>query len=287
MIPASSAALPGSSEAPDQLLRRPISLELAPSEVAAFEPDPAVFPPGSRVFLSHIEGKSLADQAEAAGRLTRKGFRPVPHLGARNFDTGGDFAAHVDRLAAADVREALFVGGNPATARGPFAQAADLLSHAAMANWPVEKAYLAVHPERHPAVDAATLTAAFERKLILCRERGITPAAASQFEFDGSHLAGWARTFAQAHPGMELRLGLAGVTSLPKLVRYAVTCGIGPSLSVLRKSPGSLFNVAAERDPGDMLAALDAAALPAEINVHFFVFGGWKKTLDWVGRRDG
>lgn len=287
MSGSASPAVAGAGVRRAGLLGRPVSLELSPGEVESFDPDPAVFPAGSRVFLSHIEGKPLAAQAEAARVLTERGFVAVPHLGARNLESAAAYVAQIERLSASGVTEALFVGGNPSTPWGPFSEAADLLAHPVLASSSIRKAYLAAHPEGHPAVDAATLAAAFARKLALCAERGITPAAATQFGFDGPQLGAWAREFAADHPAMELRIGLAGVTSLPKLIRFAVRCGVGPSLSVLRKSPGSLLTIAAERDPGDLIAAIDGAGLAddASVHAHFFVFGGWKKTLDWLARR--
>ncbi|MGX1306259.1 methylenetetrahydrofolate reductase (NADPH) [Amorphus suaedae] len=271
------------------LLARPVSLELAPGEVADFAPDARVFPAGSPVFLSHIAGKSLEAQAEAARVLVERGFRPVPHLGARNFESEAAYIAHVARLAAAGVEDALFVGGNPATPHGPLGEAADLLGHSVLADTGLRTAYLAVHPEGHPAVPRAALDAAFARKLEQCAARGIRPAAVSQFGFDGDGLGRFAAGFAAAYPGMELRLGLAGVTSLAKLVGFAVRCGVGPSLSILRKSPGAIFSVASDRDPADVLAGIDAAGLldSADVYAHFFVFGGWRKTLSWLAdRRD-
>lgn len=266
------------------LLARPVSLELAPGEAADFAPDERVFPLGSRVFLSHIAGKPLTAQVEAARTLVERGFRPVPHLGARNYASDAEFATHVARLSAAGVEDALFVGGNPATAHGPLTEAAELLEHPVLAETAIRTAYLAVHPEGHPTVARGRIDAAFARKLKLCAARGIRPAAVSQFGFDGEGLGRFAGQFAAAHPDMELRLGLAGVTSLAKLVGFAVRCGVGPSLSILRKSPEAIFSVASDRDPADVVAGIDAAGLPdaADVHAHFFVFGGWKKTLEWV-----
>ena len=284
---ASPPARVGGDRVAHGLLARPVTLELAPGEVADFAPDGRVFPAGSRVFLSHIAGRPLAAQAEAARTLAERGFRPVPHLGARNYASEAAFARHIGHLTAAGVEEALFVGGNPATAHGPFTEAAELLSHPVLADAAIRKTYLAVHPEGHPTVDRSRIEAAFARKLELCAARGIRPAAVSQFGFDGEGLGRFAAGFAAAHPGMELRLGLAGVTSLAKLVGFAVRCGVGPSLSVLRTSPGALFGAAAERDPAAVIAGIDAAGLPesADVHAHFFVFGGWRKTLAWVAER--
>jgi methylenetetrahydrofolate reductase (NADPH) len=74
------------------------------------------------------------------------------------------------------------------------------------------------------------------------------------------------------------------VTSLPKLIKFGVKCGIGPSLAALRRSTGSLLRVLADKDSADVIAGIEESyPVPkAPLTLHFFPFGGWKKTLDWV-----
>lgn len=269
------------------LMARDVSIELVPAEAAGFAPDEAVFPRGSRVFLTHIPGKPLEAQTQAARSLAGRGYRPVPHLGARNFASSGEYAAHLEALAAAGVEEALFVGGNPNRPRGPLKEAADLLSHPVLECTGIRTACLAAYPEDHPSLARAVMEDALDRKLELCRARGLAPVCVSQFAFDGGVIAGWAARFLRSRPQVPLLIGLAGVTSLPKLIGYARRCGVGSSIAALRSGPGRFMDLVAERDPGDIVDALEKGALAREpaVRLHFFAFGGWRKTLDWIAAR--
>lgn len=272
-----------------RLVDREVSIEFMPAEAAGFTPDETVFPEGSSVFLTHIQGRPLEEQVDAASRLVEGGFRPVPHLGARNFASADEYAAHLKALAKVGVEEALFVGGNPARPTGSLKEAAELIAHPALRNTGIRTAYLAVHPEGHPSVAQATMDEALARKLALCREHGLAPVCVSQFGFDGEVIGDWARRFLSAHPKVPLRIGLAGVTSLPRLVGYARRCGVGPSVAALKGWPSRLMGLVTDRDPGDVIDVLERKGLARDpsVGLHFFAFGGWKKTLDWIARRRG
>ncbi|QPC94524.1 methylenetetrahydrofolate reductase [Mesorhizobium sp. INR15] len=277
--------VPAPSRAPvSGLLDQGVSIELAPAQAAGFNPSPEAFPPGSRVFLTHLAGKPVAAQAEAARQLKAAGFVPVPHLGARHFETARDFADLVEAHSRNGVSEALFVGGNPLFSSGPFAEAADLLAHPALAASTIGTAFIGGYPEGHPAIAQDALADALQRKVAICRERELAPRLVSQFAFDGWMMADWALNVRRAHPDLPIHLGLAGVTSLTKLLKFAMLCGVGPSLAALRRSGAGLFNVLAEKNPGDLIEAIEAH-FPAEhprLFAHFFPFGGWEKSLGWL-----
>lgn len=264
-----------------------VSLELVPSEAQDFAPDPAVFPEGSRVFLTHIAGKPLAAQRDAARRLADLGYRPVPHLGARNFASVADYAAHLEALGAAGVEEALLVGGNPDRPAGTLNEASDLLVHPAVQGAGIRVAHLAAHPEGHPVASAEQIDEAMLRKLELCAAGGLAPAVVSQFAFEGRVIGDWLAGFRAAHPQLPVRVGLAGVTSLPKLIGYARRCGVGASIAALTGGPSRILGLMRDRDPGDVVDALEKTGVCADsrLALHVFTFGNWRKTLDWIARR--
>ncbi len=276
--------LPSGTPGARRLIDREISIELSPDQAREFKPDPDVFKPGSRVFLTHLEGKSLGLQRDAAKRLLGMGYLPVPHLGARNFESAEDFVQHISSHSANGVREALFLGGNPGSAPGPFSEAADLLSHPVLADLGIRSAFLGGYPEGHPAIPAEKLAAATARKLDICTSRGLEPHIVSQFAFDGDAVAAWASELSVRWPSVRIRIGLAGVTSLPKLIKFAAMCGIGPSMAVLKRSGVGLLNVLADKNPSDVIEEIQAkmADHSTSLDLHFFPFGGWQKTLAWV-----
>lgn len=268
-------------------IERDVSIELAPEQARTFNPAPHLLPSGSRVFLTHLEGKPTAIQVEAARRLKETGFVPVPHIGARHFASERDFLDLLRAHSANGITEALVVGGNPSSARGPFFDAAALLEHPAFADSTIRTVFLGGYPEGHPAIAGPTLNAELNRKIALCLERKLEPRLVSQFAFDGKAISTWAADVGRTHPGLPVHVGLAGVTSITKLIRFGMICGVGPSLAVLRRSPAGMFNVLADKDPGEVLDTAESH-YPAHLlpfNLHFYPFGGWERTLAWVHER--
>lgn len=95
-----------------------VSIELSPQQALKFAPDAGVFPPGARVFLTHLSSAALPVQVEASARLKALGYQPVPHLAARNFASVAEFVGHLAAHGRNGTTEALFLGGNPLVSSG-------------------------------------------------------------------------------------------------------------------------------------------------------------------------
>jgi len=85
-----------------------------------------------------------------------------------------------------------------------------------------------------------------------------------------------------------VRVGLAGPAGILTLTRYALHCGIGNSLRVLTEHP-SFAKLLTENGPEPIIRGLAATAYPGDsalppgiAGLHFYVFGGFNKTLDWI-----
>lgn len=276
----------GKSSTASNLLGADISIELSPEIVDDFDPDPEILPQGSKIFLTHIAGKDIQTQIYAANRLLSLGYVPVVHIGARNFETEDEYVRLVQAHSRNGVTHGLFLGGNPRKHNGPLREALHLLSHGVLRDANFTHAFLGGYPEGHPDIGFNALEDARKRKLEACRTRGMAPEIISQFAFDGDAMARWASRIAAEEPHLPIRLGLAGVTSLPKLIRFAAICGIGPSMAVLKKNTGGIMKIMSDRDPGDIIERIEAGYLGGNpLNLHFFPFGGWKKTLTWIAGR--
>ncbi|MFV2092359.1 MAG: hypothetical protein ACC634_04685, partial [Hyphomicrobiales bacterium] len=95
----------------------------------------------------------------------------------------------------------------------------------------------------------------------------------------------WVKGLRQAWVTADIRLGVAGVCALPMLIKYAVTCGIGPSLSMLRQRSGAIVDMLTGYTPQELVQAIAAGLRGHDldhINIHIFPFGGADRTLNWV-----
>ncbi len=262
-----------------------ISIELAPEQVRNFAPQADTLPLGSRVFLTHLAGKPEALQVEAAARITELGYVAVPHLAARNFKTERDYVNLVEAHSRNGIDEVLFLGGNPALFPGPLGESAELLAHPVLSDSSIRTAFVAGYPEGHPNIPEVRLKDALKRKLEICARRSLEPRVVSQFAFDGAMIGAWAKRLHDDFPEVPVHVGLAGVTSLTKLIRFAAMCGVGPSIAALRRSASGLLNIVADRNPADVIDAVSSAYPDpvTPLHLHFFPFGGWEKTLAWLG----
>ncbi|NIR59868.1 MAG: metFprotein, partial [Gammaproteobacteria bacterium] len=87
-------------------------------------------------------------------------------------------------------------------------------------------------------------------------------------------------------PALPVEVGLPGLTTARNLIRYARACGVGGSLSVLLRHPGTVFRLAKVVSPDrEVLELARAAAERPErriVGVHFYPFGGFRRTAAWA-----
>ncbi|MEM9369947.1 MAG: methylenetetrahydrofolate reductase, partial [Pseudomonadota bacterium] len=81
-------------------------------------------------------------------------------------------------------------------------------------------------------------------------------------------------------------IGVAGPAKLQTLIKFAIACGVGPSLRVLQRRAADVTKLVLPFTPEEVLSDLAAhkAANP-DFNiehVHFFPLGGIKKSAEFT-----
>ena len=168
------------------------------------------------------------------------------------------------------------------------ANALELIDRKSFRDSDFETVFLAGHPEGIAGVAPDALHAALAAKIEMLRAQGRSVEIATQFAFDGAAMARWAADLKGNGISVPIRFGVAGVTSLPKLIKFAVLCGVGTSLNVLRQRASSIFKVMTDQDPEDVLEALGRTLATVDapvVRIHFFPFGGWEKTAHWLASK--
>jgi methylenetetrahydrofolate reductase (NADPH) len=86
-----------------------------------------------------------------------------------------------------------------------------------------------------------------------------------------------------------VHVGVAGPAKLTTLTRYAALCGVGNSLSMLKRGAGSFWSLATGYSPEAFVLPLEeqlaALARPAISQMHIFPFGGLEKASNWLRQR--
>ncbi len=258
------------------------------AKIADFRP---LLPAGTRVYLAHIDGTDFAEMKAAAARLVGEGFAVMPHFPARGIASRAELESRIAAYAEAGVREALVIAGGIDTPRGAYTEALDLLRTGLFDAYGFTALHVAGHPEGNrdidPAGGDAVALAALAAKAAFQRETDARMAIATQFCFETAPVVAWADRLAAAGITLPVHLGVAGPAKLQTLIRFAMTCGVGPSLRVLQRRAADLTRLMVPFEPTELLAELAAhkaqnPSFPVE-RIHFFPLGGIAATTDYTG----
>ena len=284
------AAAPAGSAAIADLLAD-FSIEVMPRTAAKIDDFRAILPAGTRVYLAHIDGTPFEDMLATAGRLTAEGFAVMPHFPARGIADEAELAARIDAYAAIGVRQALVLAGGIDRPRGAFHEAAQLLETGLFDRACFTDLHVAGHPEGNKDIDPqggdAVAMDALRRKSDFQRHTDARMAIATQFCFDAAPVIDWADRIRAAGVTLPVHIGVAGPAKLQTMIKFAMACGVGPSLRVLQRRAMDLTKLMLPFEPTEFLAAIAAhkAATPgfAIERVHFFPLGGIGATTDYAG----
>jgi methylenetetrahydrofolate reductase (NADPH) len=267
------------------------SIEVMPRTAAKIEDFRAILPAGTRVYVAHIDGTPMEDMLATAGRLVAEGFAVMPHVTARSIESRADLDARLAAYADLGVREALVLAGGINTPRGPFHEAMQLLETGLFDAHGFTRLHVAGHPEGNTDIDPAGGTAnvmdALRRKNAFQTETDAAMAIATQFAFEPGPVIAWAEGLRAAGITLPVHIGIAGPAKLQTMIKFAMACGVGPSLRVLQRRAADLTRLMLPFEPTEMLTALarHKAANPdfAVEAAHFFPLGGITATTDYVG----
>lgn len=267
------------------------SIEVMPRTAEKVEDFRDLLPGGTRVYIAHIEGTPIEEMVATAKRLNREGYKVMPHFPARiikDAATLGDWIARYQ--GEADVKQALLLAGGVATPLGDFDSSMQLMETGLFDKAGFERLHVAGHPEGNRDIDPdgtrRNVTAALRWKNDFQSRTDAQMALATQFAFDAKPIIKWVDDLAAEGITLPVHIGIAGPAKLQTLIKFAIACGVGPSLKVLQKRAMDVTKLLLPYEPTDVIAELAAhkAAHPAFniTNVHFFPLGGIKTNAAWA-----
>ena len=266
------------------------SIEVHPGDSNALDAARERLSLGTEVFLTWIPGANPIELVAAATRLRRAGLLPVPHIGARHLESSAQLEQLASRLAGeAGVDRILVIGGDRARPAGPYDSSLAVMQTGVFQKRGITRIAIAGFPEGNPNINDVALDEALRAKLDFARTTGLHASIVTQFCFTAQPIVAWLQRIRGQGIDSPVRVGLAGPASVTTLLRYAVRCGIGNSLHVLTEHP-SFAKLLTENGPAPIIQDIATCAgagkngsLPLGIaGLHFFVFGGFVKTVDWI-----
>ena len=267
------------------------SIEVMPRTAEKIADFRAILPEGTRVYIAQIEGTPIADMVAAAKRIAGQGFAVMPHFPARMIADEavlGDWIARYQGEAGID--QALLLAGGLDEARGKFHCSMQLLESGLFDKAGFRRLHVAGHPEGNKDIDPdgsdKNVMEALRWKQAFAERTDAEMALATQFCFEAKPVIAWVERLAREGIALPVHIGIAGPAKLQTMIRFAMTCGIGPSLRVLQRRARDVAKLVLPFTPEEILTelALHKAQNPGFgiAQVHFFPLGGILKTAEFT-----
>ena len=272
-----------------QNLVKNYSIETTVPQAERVEKFPDIVPPGTCLYIAHIPGTAFEDTVKLAARLRREGMEPVPHVVGRRIKSLAELEDFLKKLSGeAGVRQVLVVAGDNATPEGELTSGLQVLESGLLEKYGIRTLGVAGHPEGHREVADPVLRDALRRKNAYAAKTGAKVYVVTQFTFTSESVINWEKSFSADIGALPVTVGLPGLASAKTLLKYALDCGVGASLQAFSKRAASLTKLLTVNAPDDILVGLGAykEGNPTShiSSVHFFPFGGFKKTADWANK---
>jgi methylenetetrahydrofolate reductase (NADPH) len=262
------------------VLARRFSLETtrpSASEIAALAD---ILPRGTPLYLTAVPTQDAREVVKTAAALRKSGFEPVAHVAARRL---ADSTALRNVLAGfrgeADMRRILLIGGD-VDSPGFFADALAVIQKGGLREAGIEEIGIGAYPEGHPRIAAGRLEAALDEKIAAATAQGLRVHIVSQFSFSPERILDWLKRLRACGIGKPVKIGMAGPTSVPALLRYARRCGVAASLRGLVS--GVATGLVGHVGPDRIIEMLSAAGDFGDVGVHYFSFGGTVETARYA-----
>lgn len=263
------------------------SVEVTPASAAKVDDFSAHLAPGTSVNVTFLSGSDIADTIAICARLRREGFNPVPHIAARSLENTAHLERYLDGLATeAKIDEALVIGGGVDRPIGPFATSMQVLDSGLLERYGITKIGVAGHPEGSPDISETETRDALARKNAWARDNDAEVYIETQFCFEADKIVAWERQIRADGNVLPIHIGLPGLMTLKRLLKFAQMSGVGPSIRVLTRQTRNIAKLLIVQEP-DLVVAELAEAVASDSDsllrgVHFYPFGGLAETTAWL-----
>lgn len=258
-------------------LLRDIRYEVIPTRTIEDTIASAV-PPDVTITVTASPTKGLDPTLDLTERLTKRGYRVVPHLSARLVVDRTQLEQIVDRLVTAGVDDVFVPAGDADRPAGRYEGALPLLAELTALGRPFRDIGITGYPQSHPSIDDDIVVQAMWDK------RAHATYIVSNLCFDAKVLTGWVRRVRRREVDLPIRIGLAGPVERTKLLTMAGKIGVGESARFLGKHVGWFARLATSYSPDRLLDRAAPGLTEPGMNVaglHVFTFNQVAETERW------
>src|ERR1035441_9445552 len=243
---------------PDQFAHR-FSLEATRPNAAEIAALADMLPGGTAVYFSAVPTITPQELIAAAALLRKSGLEPIVHIAARRIPVAADLQDFIS---------------------GPSPDALAVIQKGRLREAGIEEIGIGAYPEGHNRIAAGRLAVALDEKIATATAHGLGVHIVSQFSFSPERILAWLQKLRACGITKPVKVGMAGPTSVPGLMRYAKRCGVNASLRGLMAgaAAGLIGNVGPDR----IVETLSLAGDLGDAAPHYFSFGGAVETARYA-----
>lgn len=239
-----------------------------------------ILPRDTPLYLTAVPTQDTHELVMAAAALRKAGLEPVAHIAARRLASAAMLQGLLARFhGEADMRRLLLIGGD-VDMPGVFPDALAIIQKGRLCEAGIEEIGIGAYPEGHPRIPAGRLEAALDEKIAAATAHGLRVYIVSQFSFSPERILTWLKQLRACGIDKPVKVGMAGPTSMPALLRYAKRCGVAASLRGLVSGVAS--GLVGHVGPGPIIETLSATNGLGDVAPHYFSFGGTLETARYA-----
>ena len=266
------------------------SIEVMPRTLGKLENIENLWPKNTRVYIAHLEGTTIEDMLITAKRIKSARFVPMPHFPARIIKDNKVLEDWINRYSEIGVNEALILAGGVDRPLGNLSNSMELLSTGLFEKYGFERLHVAGHPEGNKDIDPIgsdiNVMNALKWKQDYSKDTKAKMSIATQFLFESKPVIDWANKLLSNGITLPINVGIAGPAKLQTMIKFAIACGVGPSLRVLERRAKDITKLFFPFEPTSILTELaDYKESNPNTNIegiHFFPLGGIEKSSDFI-----
>ena len=262
------------------------SIETTPNVYAKYGNFSDLIAKENNIYVTYLPDEDMGKVTETAKKLTLEGYSVIPHLPARTIANNNELERYIKDLSEDCGCSKILVIGGGGNQKGNISSSIEVLETDLLSKYNFEEVGLAGHPEGNPDVKQLDLDDAIIKKNNFSKKADFKMYLATQFFFEAKSLKEWELHLKSLNNNLEIHAGIPGPATLKTLLSYARSCGIGNSIRFLSKQALNITKLATTRSPDKLIYDLASYKLENPDTkfkkIHFYAFGGIKKTSDWL-----
>jgi len=240
------------------------------------------------IYITYLPDENSKNVISTAKKLKDEGYEVIPHLPARTIINENELENYVGDLANVSGCTKILIIGGGGNQAGNISSTMDVLKSDLLSKFKYKFVGVAGHPEGSPDISNKNLDLAIKEKNNFAKNVDFQMYIATQFFFEAKSLIDWETHLSTLGNNLPIHAGIPGPASIKTLINYARSCGIGNSLRFLSKQALNLTKLATLSTPDkliyDLASYIDSNQSSNLENIHFYAFGGMKKTADWLNQ---